>query len=212
MFKKILTITVCLIAVAVLVFSSGVIVTDHSAVYSSEGLNWNGSFYKVCSGVYEEGKTVAKTTDGNWSLNVVENDKENNFIVVRSFLDSSLLVRSDYKISENGSPDLVYLGNNKIENAENRKIISDIFLNNGEIFSVTATHNDVNNWQAVYIGFENCPVAIFRGYIGFVDENYFFTVDVSDMKENDNGNNSTFNVICKSVNKSDYALLDEYFQ
>lgn len=79
-------------------------------------MNWNGVFYKSCSGIYEEGKTVAKTADGDRNINEVKGDTEHNFIVVRSFHDDSLLVRSDYKIPESGNPNVVYLGSKKIAN------------------------------------------------------------------------------------------------
>ncbi len=209
--KKFFIVTICLLAVIIAVFASGVIVTDRSAVYSAEGLNWNGSFYKSCSGFYEEGKTIAKTSDGNWNINEVKGDTEHNFVVVRSGLDDFLLVREDYKIPESGIPNTVYLGTKKISNREDCKIISDIFLNDSETFSVSATHEDVNNWQSVSIGFDGCPVAVFRGYIGFTDGNYFFTVDLSDMKEKDDGSGEPFTVLCKSVDKSCYAMLNEYF-
>lgn len=212
MFKKTVIATVCLIAVITVIFASGVIVTDRTAVYSAEGLSWNSSFYKFCSGIYEDGKTVAKTSDGSWNINEVKGDTDHNFVVVRSRLDDSLLVREDYKIPESGNPNVVYLGTAKIENAETQKIISDIVLNNGETFSLTATHKDVNNWQSVSIGYDGCPVAIFRGYIGFADENYFFTVDLTDMKEKDDGSGSDFTVLCKSVDEEHYFVLNEYFE
>lgn len=211
MFRKIIVAVLCLAVAVAVIFSSGLIVTDRSAVYSAEGLNWNGDFYKSCSGIYEEGETVAKTNDGTWNINAVKGDAEHNFVVARSLLDESLLVRSDYKIPENGIPNTVYLGTTKIGNTENKKILSDIFLNEGETFSLTATHNDVSQWQSVSIGYDECPVAIFRGYIGFADGKYFFTVDLSDMKEKDDGSNAPFTVICKYIDKSCYVMLNEYF-
>ncbi len=209
--KKYLVAAICLFAAVTVIFLGCGLVTDRSAVYSAEGLSWNGAFYKSCSGFYDEGKTIAKTADGNYSLCEVIGDANHNFIVVRSFTDDSLLVRSDYKIPESGNPDTVYLGTKKIENQEDCKIISDIFLNDSEIFSVYATHEDVNNWQSVAIGFDGCSVAVFRGYIGFADENYFFTVDLSDMMEKDDGSGQPFTVLCKSINKNHYEILDEYF-
>lgn len=209
--RKISIAAICLLAAITVLFASGVIVTDRSAVYSAEGLNWNGTFYKSCSGFYEEGKTIAKTSDGNWNINEVKGDTEHNFVAVRSFTDDSLLVRSDYKIPESGNPNMVYLGTKKIANREDCKIISDIFLNDSETFYVSATHEDVNNWQSVSIGFDGCPVAVFRGYIGFADGKYFFTVDLSDMKDKDDGSGIPFTVLCKSVDKSCYAMLNEHF-
>lgn len=210
MFKKIIAVAVCLAAAVTVIFSACGI-TDRSAVYSAEGLRWNGTFYKTCSGFYEEGKTIAKTTDGNFDINEIENDPEHNFVVVRSFTDDSLFVRSDYNVPDSGNPNTVYLGTNKIENTADKNILSDIFLNESETFSLTATHNDVNKWQSVSIGYSGCPVAIFRGYIGFADGNYFFTVDLSDMKAKDDESGTQFTVVCKTINKKYDSLLNAYF-
>ncbi len=210
--KSIAVIFLAVAVISVAIFSSCGIVIDRSALYSAEGLNWNGAFYKSCSGYYEEGKTIAKTADGNWNINEVEGDPEHNFVVVRSFTDESLYVRSDYKISESGTPGVVYFDSDKIENSEFAEILSDIYASDAETFSLSATHNDVGKWKSVSIGFDGCPVAIFRGYIGFADGKYFFTVDLSDMKEKDDGSGSPFTVICKSVDKSYYSLLDQHFE
>lgn len=208
------SVTVIFLAVAVIfiaLIASGVIVADRSAVYSAEGLSWNGTFYKSCSGFYEEGKTIAKTADGNWDINEIEGDPEHNFVAVRSKLDDFLYVRSDYKIPESGTPNTVYLGTNRIENPEFCKILSDIYCSEGGTFTVTATIDDVQKWKAVSIGFDGCAVAVFRGYIGFADGKYFFTVDLSDMKEKDDGSGSPFTVVCKSVDENCYSTIEEYF-
>lgn len=87
------------LAAAVLfwLFSSGVIVFDHSGERRGEGsLYWNGCVYVPASGDYDEGRTIAKTTDG-WQINEVEGDPEHIYVVLRSFLDDYLLVREDCK-------------------------------------------------------------------------------------------------------------------
>lgn len=76
--------------------SSGAIVFDHSGERRGEGLYWNGYVYVPAGGDYDEGKTIAKTTDG-WQINEVEGDPEHIYVVLRSFLDNYLLVREDHK-------------------------------------------------------------------------------------------------------------------
>ena len=82
-------------------FANGIIVFDHSGVRRGEGVYWNNALYVPASGEYSEGKTIAKTNDG-WQINEVEEDDTHTFIVMRSFLDQSLLVREDYEIPRSG--------------------------------------------------------------------------------------------------------------
>lgn len=76
--------------------SSGAIVFDHSGERRGEVLYWNGYVYVPTGGDYDEGRTIAKTTDG-WQINEVEGDPEHIYVVLRSFLDNYLLVREDRK-------------------------------------------------------------------------------------------------------------------
>ncbi len=198
------------VAVAIL-FASGVIITDRSAVLSAEGLSWNGAFYKSCSGIYDEGKTIAKTSDGSWNINEVSCDSAHNFVVARSGTDDALYVRSDYAVPDSGSPETVCLGSENITDQEQCEILSDIYLSDTETVSITATHSDVDEWKSVYIGFDSCPVAIFRGYLISDGGEYFFTVDLTDMIEKDDGSGSPFTVICKLVNEDYFSAIDKYF-
>ena len=81
-------------AIFLWLISSGAIVFDHSGERWGEGLYWNGYYYVQTGGSYDEGKTIAKTTDG-WQINEVEGDPEHIYVVLRSFLDNYLLVRED---------------------------------------------------------------------------------------------------------------------
>ena len=85
----------------VYLLANGIIVFDHSGVRRGEGVYWNDVLYVPSSGEYSEGKTIAKTEDG-WQINEVEEDQTHTFIVMRSFLDQSLLVREDYEIPRSG--------------------------------------------------------------------------------------------------------------
>ena len=202
---------VCVIVAVAVLFASGVIITDRSAVLSAEGLNWNGNFYKSCSGIYDEGKTVAKTSDGNWNINEVKGDPEHNFVIARSGTDDALYVRSDYSVPDSGTPETVYLGSDQITDSEHCKILSDIFISDFGAFFLTASHSDVEEWIPLSIGYDSCPVAIFRGYLISYGGKYFFTVDLSYMTEKDDGSNSDFQVICKPIPENHYSVLNAYF-
>ena len=52
--------------VVVLLIANGIIVFDHSGVRRGEGVYWNNTLYVLCSGEYTEGKTIAKTNDGQY--------------------------------------------------------------------------------------------------------------------------------------------------
>ena len=90
---------ILLLLAAALLFwlvSSGAIVFDHSGERRGECLYWNGYVYVPAGGDYDEGKTIAKTTDG-WQINEVEGDPEHIYVVLRSFLVDYLFVREDRK-------------------------------------------------------------------------------------------------------------------
>ena len=79
------------VRVIIALFNIGVLVLDHSAMYKNGQIEWNGKIYVPCGEQrYNEGRTLAKTTDGSWSINGEEGDSSHNFIVLRSFLDQYL--------------------------------------------------------------------------------------------------------------------------
>ena len=113
------------VAVLLFLFANGIIVFDHSAQRRGEGVYWKGSLYVPCSGEYSEGKTIAKTEDG-WHINEVKEDPSHTFIVLRSFLDQSLLVKEDYQIPTEGSVTSAVWGKRKITDEEFLKTISEL--------------------------------------------------------------------------------------
>lgn len=99
----IISLVVIIATILIILFSTGTIVTDHSAQRGFENsIVWQGHTYVPYSyqGTYHEGKTIAKTTDG-LKINEVKEDPTHTFIVLRSFLDQWLLVQEDYVIPSN---------------------------------------------------------------------------------------------------------------
>ena len=90
--------------ITVFLFATGILVLDHSAQRGFENsVTWKGHTYVVYPyNDYDEGRTIAKTTDG-LRINEIEEDPTHTFIVLRSFLDQWLLVREDYNIPTDGS-------------------------------------------------------------------------------------------------------------
>lgn len=93
--RLIVSVAVLSLFIGVLIWN-GTIVFDYSAkVVGENRVYWHGVEYVPASGEYREGKTIARTDDG-WMINEVEGDKSHTYIVLRSFLDQYLLVRSDH--------------------------------------------------------------------------------------------------------------------
>ena len=208
---------VALIAIGLFFFLllNGVIVFDRSAVLNSEELYWNGNTYISCSGIHSEGKTIAKTADGKWNINEIKEDPSHTFIVVRSFLDDSLYVRKDYQIPQSGDADIVYLDGNKIDDESFLDAVSQIYFSNEE--TVEHTTNDIHlktdtqDMRAVYVGFNDCPVAVFMGYIGKIDGEWVIITDLSALKENDDGSGTPYKIECQKINQKHIQILENHF-
>ena len=194
---------------------SGVIVFDNSAVLNSEELYWNDNTYISCSGIYSEGKTIAKTADGQWDINEIKEDPSRMFVVVRSFLDESLYVRKDYQISQSGDANIVYLDGNKIEDTSFLDAVSQIYSSNeGTVEYITNDiylKTDSQDMRAVYVGFNDCPVAVFMGYIGKIDSEWVVTTNLSYLKEKDNGSGTSYRIECQKINPEHILILEKHF-
>ena len=118
-------IVVAMAMLLVFLFANGIIVFDHSGVRRGEGVYWNDVLYVPASGEYSEGKTIAKTNDG-WQINEVEEDDTHTFIVMRSFLDQSLLVREDYEVPSSGEITTISWNGEYIADEEFKQAVTEI--------------------------------------------------------------------------------------
>lgn len=218
MSKKAIKIVLIILVATGLIFAlilSGVLVFDHSAVLNSEELYWNGNTYISCSGIYSEGKTIAKTADGKWDINEVKEDPSHTFVVARSFLDDSLYVRKDYQIPQSGDTHTVYIDGNKIEDTSFLDAVSQIYSSNNE--TVEHTFNDIHlktdtqDIRAVYVCFNDCPVAVFMGYMGKFDNCWVIITDLTPLKENDDGSWTPYKIKCQKISPQHIQTLEEHF-
>ena len=85
----------------VVLWNSGFIVFDHSAIVHMEGMSWKGQDYSFAGGEYTEGRTIAKSKNG-WKIKEVKEDPSHTFVVARSFLDQYLYVSDDYTVPTSG--------------------------------------------------------------------------------------------------------------
>ena len=166
--------------VVVLLIANGIIVFDHSGVRRGEGVYWNNTLYVLCSGEYTEGKTIAKTNDG-WQINEVEEDDTHTFIVMRSFLDDSLLVREDYDIPSSGEITTLSWNRKYIADEEFKQAVTEILAGTEVNFEYVTDGifqlKDNQHMRLLYAGYDGCPIATEHlGYMGTVDGTWYLTV------------------------------------
>ena len=157
----------CLFLLFFLIFylsDRGVFVKDHSADVGTELMYWRGKTYVLAGGEYSKGKRIAKSTDGSWDINEVEEDPSHTFVVV----GKDIYVADDYAIPETGNITKVYWNRKSIEDEEFIKAITEIVDEKTTplSFDSDSLHN-FNSMGQLYLAYEGCPVAtIFKGYMG----------------------------------------------
>ncbi len=208
--KKIFIISGIIIAsllVIALLFSSGIIVLDRSAVRVGEGVRWNGSLYLPYSGDYTEGKTIAKTKDG-WNINEVKEDKSHRFIVLRSFIDQYPLVREDYEIPKSGKITCTSWYGNFINDEEFCAAVESIVSARKTDFTYESEAifelKNGQHMRSLYCGFEGCPLPTeFIGYMGKVNGTWYITTE-------DPFESKT--ISCYTIPNEYFEILEKYFE
>ncbi len=193
---------------------SGIIITDRSAWVGTESVMWNGKTYVPISGVYDEKKTVAKSEDGAWSINEIEEDPSHTFIVARSFLDQYLYVDEKYEIPRNGALTKVCWGNRR--NIKNDEILSALSrIDDLKKTDFECSYEEIirnGNMQGLYFAYENCPVAtVSKGYLGKIDDKWVVTTKISIDGDNDDGSLNIGTVGCYYIPDEYSEILEEYF-
>ena len=211
-----LALAVVILAVAALLIAQGVIVFDRSGQRRGEGVYWNGGLYMPASGEYTEGRTIAKTEDG-WQINEVEEDSSHTFVVLRSFLDQSLLVRDDYEIPNSGEITCVFWDGKKIEDEMFCDTIADILSRaSGDFSFVTEAiyqSNDTQNMKVLYVGYEGCPIGTeYIGYLGTVEGSWCITTTISPDQHNSDGSPKPYTVWCYTIPVEYEDILDNYMK
>ena len=186
--KKFSPKTILFIAVLVLLLGfagyrmwyGGVFVTDRTAQVGTEALFWQGREYLAVSGEYTEGRTVAKSEDGAWSIKEVREDPSRTFVVARAFLTQHLYVRSDYVIPTEGQVNLACWGGKYISDeaflTAAAQIVSlrttSFVYETDDLFSLT----EEQHMRELYFAYEDCPVpTCFMGYMGTVRGEWVIT-------------------------------------
>ena len=204
------------VAVLLLLFANGIIAFDHSAQRRGEGVYWKGSLYIPCSGEYSEGKTIAKTEDG-WHINEVKEDPSHTFIVLRSFLDQSLLVKEDYQIPTEGSVTSVVWGKQKITDEEFLKTISELNSQATSDYSYETEgifqSTEGQQMRYLYVAFDNCPVATQNlGYMGTIGGVWYITTEILSDQYNEDGSPKAYTVWCYTIPNEYIPTLEKYLK
>lgn len=216
---KIILICLCtafLIAAVLMLWQGGVIVFDRSAVVRAETVLWNGETYSMTTGEYTEGKTIAKSNDGSWRINEVEEDPSHKFLVARSFLDQALYVADSYEIPESGEITLACWNGEHITDEAFLNAVSDIIAQKTTsfehqtdgIFALT----DNQRMKPLYLAYEGCPIATqFGGYMGKINGSWVITTYISPDTHNEDGSWKEHSVGCYAIPEEHHRILQEYF-
>lgn len=189
---------------------------DHSAEVGVEGMVWGEKTYSPIDGEYTEGKTIAKSKDGNWKIGEVKEDPSHTFLVARAFLDQYLYVSDAYTIPTSGKITAACWGRKYIDNKElletlsqidNAKMTSFVYETEG-IFMLKNTQQ----MKSVYVAYENCPVAtVDKGWLGKINGAWVITTYVSPDRYHEDGSPKPYTVGCYAIPGVYAQILDRYF-
>ena len=160
----------------------GAFVSDRSAERTGVGILWRGVDYIAVTGRCHEGRTVARTKDG-WEIDEVKEDPSHTFVVLRDFLDRTLLVREDYEIPQSGEIGLVWWKEEIRRDAEFCRAVGevlslaerDFIWETDEVFIV----NERQKMEEVYAAYGDCPVpTVYAGWLGQIDGVWRLTLGI----------------------------------
>jgi hypothetical protein len=150
-------------------------------------------YVKIPIGFTEEGKTIAKAD--SFDIMEIPEDKEHNFLAVRSFLDDWTIVKESYIIPTEGDLNVAYLGRERVAEGIKWDMVHSIlnqefqgeFTIEAEIISQYENEFTTNIWNAVEpikIGYEDCPVGTdWIGSFGMIN-GFLVFIEAEDLKEN----------------------------
>ncbi len=137
----------------------------------------NGEKYIPCGIRFKKtGKTLTKI-DG-FTVMEIQEDKEHNFVFVKSFMDHWTFVKESYNIPKNGELTVAYIDYEQITKGNKWKLIKSIQKKDfkGSFRIKTKDIADIfNATSPIYFGYNDCPVGTDRiGYMGIINERLIF--------------------------------------
>lgn len=138
---------------------------DRTGKLTANGVRFKDNEYIMKNYVFtEEGKTIGKAD--SWNINEIPEDKEHNFLAIRSFLDNYYVMRSDYIISNSGEITVTYIDRERYTDKNLNDAVNYIKSEEIEEKFYIKTDNIYHYAKRVYVGYNGCPVG--TEYIGMV--------------------------------------------
>lgn len=220
-YKNALLISVTiLLFIAVIIarlWQAGIIVFDYAEFVAREYVRWNGREYSLIGGEYSEGKTVARDkNDFSMKIKEVNEDPSHTFIVVRSFLDQSLLVADDYEVPTSGELTTVCWDEKYIKDSQFLEAVSRIYSERKALFSYATDgiwiEDENHKMEALYFAYDGCPVTTnFIGYMGKVYGKWAITTYISNDTRNPDGSPKEYRVDCYEIPEEYGEILSKYW-
>jgi hypothetical protein len=130
--------------------------------------------YKSASYVFDWSATKywGKSTRGV-NVYAIKGDMENNFLIEWGD-NTDCYMKEGYEIPTSGTVTAVFAYGKKLTEKQNEiDAFIEIAKNEGEKYTVS-TKNVQHDAKDFFFAYEGCPVAIFEGYIAYIDGKWFF--------------------------------------
>ena len=143
-------------------------------------------YVSIPIGFTEEGRTIAKAD--SFDIMELPEDKEHNFLAVRSFLDDWTIVRESYVIPTYGTVSVAYLRRERVTVGVKWDMVQSILHNDfsSEFLVKSDNIQDIASaTSSIYVGYEDCPVGTeLIGYFGNINGKLVF-IKAEDIRDND---------------------------
>ena len=178
----------------------GGIFSPRSAVVEPGHIILNGRNYVGTTGIYSEGRVVARG-ENDWVVEEVKEDPSHTFLVARSLLDQYLCVDETYPIPESGKISKAAWDEHYIEDTDFIDAISLIVEERVTSFTYITEaifrKNDKQNMKELRVAYEDCPVASSAlGWLGKINGQWVITTYESTDCRNEDGSLKAYEVGC----------------
>ena len=162
----------------------------------------------------EEGRKIAKAE--TFDIMEIPEDKEHNFLAVRSFLDNWTIVKESYVIPTEGEVGVVFLGRhervtrgikwNMVQSILNEDFDGEFVVKGKKIVEDCGYVSDVTEaTEYIFVGYEDCPVGTdVIGKFGIINRKLVFIKDEELIEED-------LKYTCYILKEEYYALFKDRF-
>lgn len=161
---------------------------DRTAERAAEGnfIIKGEKYIPISIGFTKEGKTIAKS-DG-FDIMEIPEDKDHNFLAVRSFLDNWTIVKESYIIPTEGAVGVAYLWRERVTDGIKFNMVQSILNEDYQGSFTVKTDSESEIYSAtkeIHIGYGDCPVGTdWIGAFGNINGHLVF-IKAEDMKDRD---------------------------